>query len=59
MPRNAVSTRRYSGINILALWRALVSCGFASHIFLTFREAATLGATVRRGERGVDSQGRT
>jgi antirestriction protein ArdC len=53
MPHNIVSNRRYSGINVLTLWHAVVSRGFSSHAFLTFRQAAALGGTVRRGERGV------
>lgn len=53
MPHNAVSERRYSGINILTLWNAVVSRGFTSHAFLTFRQAVALGGTVRRGEHGV------
>lgn len=53
MPHNAVSERRYSGINILTLWNAVVSRGFTSHAFLTFRQAMALGGTVRRGEHGV------
>src|SRR3546814_7084216 len=38
MPYNAVSERRYSGINILTLWDAIVSRGFASHAFLRSEE---------------------
>ena len=53
MPHNAVSSRRYSGINVLTLWHAVVSRGFSNHAFLTFRQAAALGGSVRRGERGV------
>lgn len=53
MPHNAVSSRRYSGINVLTLWHAVVSRGFTNHAFLTFRQAAALGGSVRRGERGV------
>jgi antirestriction protein ArdC len=53
MPYNAVTDRRYSGINVLTLWNAIVSRGFASHAFLTFRQATTLGGSVRRGEHGV------
>ncbi|EQB31357.1 ArdC family protein [Sphingobium ummariense] len=53
MPYNAVSNRRYSGINVLTLWDAIVSRGFASHAFLTFRQALALGGHVRRGERGA------
>ena len=53
MPYNAVSQRRYSGVNVLSLWDATVSRGVAGHAFLTFRQAQALGGTVRRGERGV------
>lgn len=53
MPYNAVSERRYSGLNVLTLWDAIVSRGFAGHAFLTFRQAIALGGSVRRGERGT------
>lgn len=53
IPHNAVSSRRYSGINVLTLWHAVVARGFSSHAFLTYRQAAALGGSVRRGERGV------
>lgn len=53
MPYNAVSERRYSGINILILWNAIVTRGFSTHAFLTFRQAIALGGSVRRGERGI------
>lgn len=53
MPYNAASDRRYSGINILTLWHAVVTRGFRGHGFLTFRQAIALGGSVRRGERGV------
>lgn len=53
MPRNAGTGRPYSGINILTLWDAVVSRGFSSHAFLTFRQALALGGNVRRGEEGT------
>ena len=53
MPYNAVSDRRYSGVNILSLWSAVVSRGYSSHAFLTFRQAIALGGSVRKGERGI------
>lgn len=53
LPHNAVSERRYSGINVLSLWHAVVSRGFSSHAFLTFRQAVALGGSVRKGEHGV------
>lgn len=53
LPYNVVSDRRYSGINILTLWHAVLTRGFRGHGFLTFRQAAALGGTVRRGEHGI------
>ncbi|EQB11313.1 MULTISPECIES: ArdC family protein [Sphingobium] len=53
MPYNAVSERRYSGVNILTLWDAVISRGYASQAFLTFRQAIALGGSVRKGEHGI------
>jgi len=53
LPFNAASERRYSGINILTLWNAVIARGFTGHGFLTYRQAAALGGSVRRGERGT------
>ena len=53
MPHNASTRNRYSGINIVILWDAVVSCGFSTNAFLTFRQALSLGGHVRKGERGT------
>lgn len=53
LPFNAASERRYSGINILTLWHAVIARGFTGHGFLTFRQAVALGGSVRRGEHGT------
>lgn len=53
MPYNAISERRYSGVNILSLWDAVVANGFRTHAFLTLRQANTLGGSVRKGEHGT------
>ena len=42
----------YSGINILSLWASASVQGFAAPIWMTYRQAAELGAHVRRGEKG-------
>jgi antirestriction protein ArdC len=42
----------YSGINVLLLWTETVSRGFRSPTWMTFRQAAELGAHVRKGETG-------
>ncbi|MCM8731990.1 ArdC family protein [Hephaestia sp. GCM10023244] len=53
LPRNAVTGRRYSGVNILLLWGATFAGGHASHDWLTFRQALAAGGAVRKGERGT------
>ena len=39
MPRNATTQRRYSGINVLILWGAVIERGFTGQSWLTFRQA--------------------
>ena len=52
LPRNAVTKRAYSGINVLILWGAVVEGGYPSQDWLTFRQAQAAGGCVRKGERG-------
>ena len=42
----------YSGINILMLWSAAMTGGFAAPIWMTFKQALELKAHVRKGEKG-------
>ena len=53
LPRNAATGRRYSGVNILILWGAVIERGYPSQDWLTFRQALDLGGHVRKGERGT------
>mgnify|MGYP000924470485 FL=1 len=53
MPKNAVTGRGYSGVNVLILWGAVVQHGFPCQSWLTFRQALALGGHVRRGEHGT------
>ncbi|WP_257169697.1 ArdC family protein [Bradyrhizobium sp. SRS-191] len=53
LPRNAVTWRPYSGINVLILWGAVIEHGFAGQNWLTFRQALSLGGHVRKGECGI------
>lgn len=53
LPRNAMTGRPYSGINVLILWRAAFDAGYPVPSWLTFRQAAAAGGMVRRGEHGV------
>ena len=53
LPRNALTARHYSGVNVLILWGAVIEHGFPSQGWLTFRQALSLGGNVRKGERGT------
>ena len=53
MPRNAATSRLYSGINVLIIWGAVIEHGFSDQSWLTFRQALGLGGNVRKGERGT------
>ncbi|CAM5294151.1 DNA primase TraC [Afipia felis] len=53
LPNNASTGRRYSGINVLILWGAVIEHGFPAQSWLTFRQALSLGGNVRKGEHGT------
>lgn len=53
LPRNAVTGRNYSGVNVLILWGALFEHGYASQGWLTFKQARDAGGCVRKGEHGI------
>jgi len=42
----------YSGMNILLLWSEQMARGFNSSMWMTFKQALELGASVRKGETG-------
>ena len=52
LPRRANGVP-YKGVNTVALWAAALERGFASSYWLTFKQAQTLEASVRQGERGA------
>lgn len=53
LPRNAVTARPYSGVNILILWGAVIAHGYPSQSWLTFKQARDAGGAVRKGEHGT------
>lgn len=53
LPKNALTARTYSGVNILILWHHVVRAGFATQTWLTYRQAQEMGGHVMKGERGV------
>ena len=52
-PRNAITGRAYSGINVLLLWLESIERGFTQDRWLTFRQAKEAGGNVRKGERST------
>jgi antirestriction protein ArdC len=42
----------YRGVNVLALWMQAMASGYASPIWMSFKQALALGARVRKGEKG-------
>jgi antirestriction protein ArdC len=42
----------YKGINVLMLWSAAMTKGYACPLWLTFKQALELGGNVRKGEAG-------
>lgn len=53
LPRNALTARPYSGVNVLILWGAVIEHRFPSQGWLTFKQAIAAGGAVRKGERGT------
>lgn len=53
LPKNGATARPYSGINVLILWDAVIERGFEAQIWLTFRQALSLGGNVCKGEEGT------
>lgn len=52
-PTNAATSRAYQGINVVALWAQSTHRGFASGFWATFNQWQSLGAKIRRNERGT------
>lgn len=52
-PINAATQLAYHGVNTLALWACAVSAGYPTGSWATYRQWTSLGAQVRRGERGA------
>ncbi|WP_296614640.1 zincin-like metallopeptidase domain-containing protein [Sphingomonas sp.] len=52
LPRNVLTGRSYSGVNVLLLWGAVIANGYPSQSWLTFRQAREAGGSVIKGERG-------
>jgi len=51
LPVNAATKQSYNGINILSLWVAADSLGYATPQWATYRQWLSLGGQVRKGEK--------
>src|SRR3546814_14518789 len=54
IPCNMTTNRPYRGINAFMLHLLADEAGYSSNRWLTYRQAASLGAHVRRGERSEE-----
>jgi antirestriction protein ArdC len=52
MPRNAVTQRGYSGVNVLLPWREAQQIDYGDAQWLTYKQAREAGGQVRKGEKG-------
>lgn len=53
MPYNYKTGKEYEGVNIPLLWIAAEERGYSTNAWLTFKQAAELGAYPRKGAKGV------
>lgn len=53
LPRNALSGRNYSGVNVLILWATVIERAYPTQGWITFRQAQAAGGHVRKGEQGT------
>lgn len=53
IPVNAVTNNHYNGGNVMALWCASMSKGYSSDTWATYKQWATLGAQVKKGEKAT------
>ena len=54
VPCNHKTGTAYQGVNVLLLWAAAMKNGYASDRWLTYKQAAEMGAQVRKGEKSVE-----
>lgn len=52
-PLNAKTGAAYRGVNVLILWAEALEAGYSANAWMTYKQAAELGAQVRKGEKGV------
>jgi antirestriction protein ArdC len=53
MPKNGKTGEFYSGVNVFLLWQATAAKSYAHNVWMTFKQAQSVGAQVRKGEKAV------
>ncbi|WP_323507354.1 ArdC family protein [Glaciimonas sp. Gout2] len=53
LPKNASTDVAYNGINVLLLWAAAAESSYTSSRWMTYKQAAGVGAQVRKGEKST------
>lgn len=53
LPANAVTKKRYRGINILILWYAAIHEGYGTPTWIGFHQAQAAGGYIRKGEKAT------
>jgi antirestriction protein ArdC len=51
-PHNAITGKRYRGLNVFNLWAIAAKNGYESQAWLSYKQAESLGGNVKKGERG-------
>ena len=54
IPCNAATTNFYHGINVVLLWMERIASGYSSNQWMTFKQAESMGARVKKGEKGTE-----
>lgn len=52
-PVNAITERKYTGVNVTILWSSAVCHGFICDRWLTFNQVNAAGGRVKRGQKGT------
>lgn len=53
LPKNAITETCYRGINSVLLWATATKQGYKQHEWMTFNQAKSIGANVRKGEKST------
>lgn len=52
-PVNGKTGITYRGANVLVLWDEAIERGYSSNVWMTYKQAVSMGAQVRKGEKAV------